>query len=280
LLQLASGELREISGDDASLEAQLLLAHALGFDRSRLLANLNENVARDSAAAFEQLIHRRVEREPLAYIVGQCEFYGMEIACTPAALIPRPETEMLVGLALEEIDHRGPDVRMCDVGTGSGAIAVAVAAHAPGAHVVAVDASAGALQLACENASRHGAAGRIEFARADLCAGLGRFDVIVANLPYVSEEDWRALEPELRDYEPREALVGGKSGTEIIERLLREAPAHLCDNGVLALEIGATQGARIVARARDAFPRARIELMRDLAGLDRVIAIYREERHP
>jgi release factor glutamine methyltransferase len=270
-------ELRTISGDDASLEAQVLLAHALGLDRSHLLANLNENVARDSAAAFEQLVHRRVAREPLAYIVGMREFYGIAIACSPAALIPRPETELLVGLALDEIERRGRNARACDVGTGSGAIAIAIAMHERRTRVVATDASDSALRLARQNASRHGVADRIDFVRTDLCAGLGRFDVIVANLPYVSAEEWRTLEPELRDHEPRRALVGGPGGAEIVERLLREAPAHLSGSGVVAVEIGATQGDRIMTVAREAFPQARIELMRDLAGLDRVVAVYTQE---
>jgi release factor glutamine methyltransferase len=274
LLDLASLELRAVCGDDASLEAQVLLAQALGIDRSRLLASIGDRVPRAAAGAFEAFVSRRVAREPLAYIVGRREFYGIDIMCSPAALIPRPETEMLVGLALEEIERRAPDARVCDVGTGSGAIAVAIAAHAPHTRVVAIDPSADALQLARENALRHRVAGRIDFVRTDLCAGLGMFDVVVANLPYVSEDEWRTLEPELRDHEPRSALVGGTTGTEIIERLLRAAPAHLCERGVLAVEIGATQADRVITVARQAFPGARIELMRDFAGLDRMVSIH------
>jgi release factor glutamine methyltransferase len=277
LIGWASAELRTISGDDALLEAQVLLARAFGVDRSRLLAGLNERVARETAGAFEGLVERRKRREPLAYIVGSREFYGIEIACSPAALIPRPETEMLVHLALDEIERRGGVVRVCDVGTGSGAIAVAVAVHAPRARITATDASADALTLAHENARRHGIDGRIEFVRTDLLHGAGRFDVIVTNLPYVSDSEWSELEPELRDYEPRGALVGGESGTEIIERFLREASQHVEDGGVIAVEIGATQGVAMTAFARGAFPRARVELMRDLAGLDRLVAVYTRE---
>jgi release factor glutamine methyltransferase len=278
LLDQASNELREISAEDASLEAQVLLAYALGIDRSRLLAMLSEPVASEAQSWFEALVARRRAREPLAYIVGRREFYGIEIACSPAALIPRPETEMLVGLALEEIGRRGAEVQVCDVGTGSGAVAVAIAAHDARARVVATDASEDALRLARENGQRNAVANRIDFVRRDLCSGLGRFDVIVANLPYVSEEEWQDLEPEIRDYEPRGALVGGITGTEVIERLLHEAPAHLHEGGVLAVEIGATQGPRIMSVARKSLLRARIELMRDLAGLDRVVAIYTEEQ--
>lgn len=251
----------------------MLLAHSLGIDRAHLLARLREPFEPMPALVFESLVMRRVQREPLAYITGSREFYGIEFACTRAALIPRPETELLVDLALAEIQERGDGWSVVDVGTGSGAIAVAIATGSVATHVVATDASLEALALARRNAERAGVADRIEFVQGDLLETRGAFDLIVANLPYVSEGEWQALAPELREWEPRNALVGGERGTEVIERLLEQAVAHLRPGGVLALEIGDTQGIRLAACARSCFPAADIRVRTDLAGLDRMLVV-------
>ena len=197
---------------DARLEAEVLLAHVLGIDRAHLLARMDDAVDDDADARFHVLLTRRLGHEPLAYIVGQREFYGIDIACGPGALIPRPETEMLVEIALDEARRRGSGLRIVDVGTGSGAIAVAISANAAGARVTAIDASDAALALARRNVARAAVAKRVDLRVGDLLDGEGVFDVIVANLPYVSAADWEALAPEIREHEPRAALVGGARG--------------------------------------------------------------------
>jgi release factor glutamine methyltransferase len=269
----AARRLRDAGIEDERLEAEVLLAQALGIDRTHLLAGLHSDAPVAARRAFDVMLERRLRHEPLAYIIGRREFYGIEIDCAPGALIPRPETEMLVDIALGEIAARGADLRLADAGTGSGAIAVAICARSPGARVVAIEASAQALAVARENARRAGLEGRIELRRGDLLEDAGVFDVIVANLPYVSEGDWAQLAPEIREHEPREALVGGPDGTEVIERLLTSAPAHLAQGGVLAAEIGDTQGARLLAAAQRCFPGAQVCVKKDLAGRDRVLEV-------
>jgi release factor glutamine methyltransferase len=269
----AASRLAPIS-DDARLEAEVLLGHALGIDRSTLLARMPDDVDGAVAGAFLALLARRVGREPLAYIVGQREFYGKEIACGPGALIPRPETELLVEVALAELRRRRGDVQVADVGAGSGAVAVAVAAHAANARVTAIERSAAAIELARRNIERHGLAGRVTLVQGDLLEGARTFDLIVANLPYVSEVEWGELAPEIRDHEPRDAVVGGPIGSEVIERLLVQAPAHVARDGLVAVEIGATQARRVVDCARTAFPEGRASVMKDFAGRDRVVCVH------
>jgi release factor glutamine methyltransferase len=265
--------LRAAGIEDERLEAEVLLAHAMGIDRTHLLAGLHTDAPAAAREAFDSMLDRRLRHEPLAYIVGRREFYGIDIRCAPGALIPRPETEMLVEIALAEIVARGADLRIADVGTGSGAIAVAICACSPRARVVAIEASEGALAIARENMRSAGVEGRGELRRGDLLEGAGVFDVIVANLPYVSEADWAGLAPEIREHEPREALVGGPEGTEMIERLLAGAPAHLAPGGLLAAEIGDAQGARLLAAAQRCFSGAQVCVKKDLSGRDRVLEV-------
>ncbi len=227
----------------------------------------------DDARRLDALLERRLRHEPLAYIVGRREFYGLDLICGPGALIPRPETEMLVDVALDEARRRQGEVRIADVGTGSGAIAVAVAVNAPSAQVVAIDVSLEALEIARRNAERHSVDQRVEFRRGDLLEGAGRHDVILANLPYVAETAWRALPAEINEREPRVALVAGADGTEIIARFLAQAPGHLSQGGVLAAEIGETQARELLAAAQRAFPCGRARVERDAAGRDRMVVV-------
>lgn len=273
LMHYAAAKLEAASIDDARLEADVLLAHVFGIDRAHLLARMDYAVDEDAGWRFDALLTRRLGHEPLAYIVGHREFYGIDIECGLGALIPRPETEMLVEIALGEARQRGAGLRIVDVGTGSGAIAVAIAANVPGARVTAIDASDAALAVARRNVERAGVADRVDLCVGDLLAGQGAFDLVVANLPYVSEDDWQALAPEIREHEPREALVGGVRGTEAVERLLTQTAAHLAPGGLFAAEIGATQSTRLLADARECFLDARACVMKDLAGLDRVLVI-------
>jgi release factor glutamine methyltransferase len=279
-----SGSLREAArliaeatgSDEAHLEAELLLCHALGTDREDLYRRLNEPLGPDEAATFQALIERRLSREPTPYITGRREFFGLEFEVTPASLIPRPETEVLVEAVIHFANERyaGAPFTMADIGVGCGTIAVAVAEALPNARVIATDQSPEALALAERNTARHGLRERVEFRQGDLLRPLRQpVDVIAVNLPYVTTADWQALPPEIRDYEPRQALDGGEDGLRAIERLLRAAPAYLRPGGALFAEIGDAQGKAASAMAREAFPGAGVEVQPDLAGRDRVLVV-------
>jgi release factor glutamine methyltransferase len=197
------------------------------------------------------------------------EFYGLEFTVTPDVLIPRPETETLVEQALA----RRPRT-VVDVGTGSGCVAVALAVHLPHAWVWATDLSRAALRVAATNARRHGVADRILFIQADLLLPLrGPVDLVVSNPPYVAEEEWPALPPSVREYEPRQALDGGPGGLQVIRRLLEDAPRLLRPGGTLLVEIGADQGSRVTAMVCTCIPGARARIHTDLAGRDRVLEV-------
>jgi release factor glutamine methyltransferase len=227
--------------------------------------------------SFDALLARRLRREPTAYIIGRREFYGLELEVTPAAPIPRPETELLVDEALAQARrlrhaYRGPHI--VDVGTGCGGIALAVATHLPVARVTATDASPDALDLAQRNAGKLGLAERVRFAPGDLLSPLDEpADIIVANLPYVPSSEWEGLAPEIRCYEPRAALDGGPDGLRLIARLLRQAPAYVRSPGAMILEIGHDQSEAVVALACQAFPAGTIAVKKDLAGLDRIVVV-------
>jgi release factor glutamine methyltransferase len=262
----------------ADLEADVLLRHALAMDddRAHMLALLHEPISTEATARFDDLVARRLAREPAAYIVGFREFYGLKLACSPDALIPRPETELLVEIALDWLGDLEPSSHplIVDVGTGNGALAIALAVHCPAGRVIAIDTSAGALQLAQRNAASLGVATRVGLVRGDLLNPLRfRADLIVANLPYVSEADWAALAPEIRAREPRSALVGGRTGTETIARLLAQAPERLAARSLLLCECGDRQADALRIDAVHAFPDAWIEVRQDLAGLDRVLHV-------
>ena len=277
-LHRAAAALAAAGSDEAALEAELLLAHALGTDRTHLYQRLSDDLPPDAAAAFEALLRRRLAHEPTAYIVGHREFFGLEFEVAPAAIIPRPETETLVELVLAFVSERGLAApRIADVGVGCGAIAVSLAVSLPRAEILAVDVSPDALALARRNAERHGVAGRIDFREGDLLAPLQgssrRVDVIAANLPYVRSADFEASPPEIRGHEPRLGLDGGRDGLRLIDRLLRDAPAYLKPGGALFAEIGEEQGEAALSLARPCFPQAQIEVKPDLSGLDRVLVV-------
>jgi len=272
-LHEATEALRAAGIEDAWLEAEVLLRHTLDLDRAHLYARLQEDLSGGDQAVFHSLLARRLAHEPTAYIVGQREFYGLDLETTPAALIPRPETEILVQEALARACHR-ERLLIVDVGTGNGAIAVALAVHLPQAALVAIDLSREALALAVRNARRHGVESRISFLQADLLAPLAQpADLIVANLPYVCSGDWEALPPEIREHEPRVALDGGPDGLREIERLLEEVPSYLRPGGSILVELGPSQAAPALALARRCFPGAAARIQPDAAGLDRLLAI-------
>ena len=279
-LHEATEALQAAGIEDARLEAEVLLRHTLRLDRAHLYARFQEDLSTGDQAVFHSLLARRLAREPTAYIVGQREFYGLDLETTPAALIPRPETELLV----EETIARAclSDRQAChsdrllivDVGTGNGAIAVALAVHLPRVALVAIDMSREALALAVRNARRHGVESRISFLQADLLAPLAQpAAIIVANLPYVSSGDWETLPPEIREHEPRAALDGGPDGLREIERLLEQAPSHLRPGGSLLVELGPLQAAPALGLARRCFPGTAARILPDAAGLDRLLVI-------
>jgi release factor glutamine methyltransferase len=247
----------------------------LALDRTQLYARLNEEISPAARTAFEALLARRLRREPTAYIIGRREFYGLELEVTPVAPIPRPETELLVDEALAQarrLQPACPEPAIVDVGTGCGAIALALAMHLPAARVTATDASQAALDLARRNADRLGLSGRVRFVQGDLLSPLNEpADIIVANLPYVSSGEWERLPPEIRCFEPRAALDGGPDGLRLIPRLLRQTPAHVRSGGAIILEIGHDQGAAVAALARETFPSGATAVKEDLAGLDRMV---------
>ncbi len=259
------------------LDAEVLLCECAGVERAFLLAHATDAVPADAWPRFQAWIARREKREPLAYITGHREFYGMDFAVTPAVLVPRPETEHVVDevLALARARHRGGQpILIADVGTGSGAIAIALAAHLPHAQVCALDASREALEVAWRNAERHGVLTRMCLVQSDLLEHLPwAVDILVANLPYVADDEWPALAPEIRFHEPVQALRGGRNGLDLIRRLLAQAPARIRPGGAVVLEIGAGQAPEVRRAAQAVFPNAHIRVVQDYAGLDRVVVV-------
>jgi release factor glutamine methyltransferase len=276
-LRKAAARISETGSDEAALEAEILLMHVTGLDRSHVYERLEEELPAARAEAFAACVERRLNHEPVPYITGHKEFFALDFEVTPAALIPRPETETLVELVLAFVRERfgAGACTIADVGVGSGIIAVSLAHELPQASVMATDTSKEALALARRNAERHGVADRITFAEGDLLQPLtDRVDVIAANLPYVAAADWEALPPEIREHEPRTALDGGPDGLRVVERLLAAAPRHLRPSGALFEEMGDEQGAQASETARRYFPEADIRVERDLAGRDRVLCVY------
>jgi release factor glutamine methyltransferase len=264
-LDAATDALRAVQIEDPRLDAEVLLAEATGIDRATLAADPRAEVAPAAARLFGEMVRRRLRREPVAYIVGRKGFRYLDLSVDQRVLVPRPETELLVELALE----RAPRT-LLDIGTGSGAIALAVADELPSCEVTATDTSAAALAVARGNAERLGFADRVRFLSGSLPEG-ETFDLIVANLPYVAERDWASLQPEVTRWEPREALLAGPDGLDAYRALVAE-----CGRGsgrpanALALELGEGQAPAVVELLREA-GYARTESRRDLTGIERVV---------
>jgi release factor glutamine methyltransferase len=225
----------------ASRDAELLLLHVLQISRATLIAYPDRELLSDQQALYESLIRRRLQHEPIQYIIGQQEFYGLNFHVTPAVLIPRPETEHLVEAVLKLLPPNQP-LKIADVGTGSGAIAIALAVHLPHATITALDISLDALAIAAANAREHAVADRIRFLQSDLLGAVRAdeeaFDAIVSNPPYIPETDRGSLHPQVRDHEPATALFAGETGLDIYRRLIPQAHNALKPNGLVALEIG------------------------------------------
>jgi release factor glutamine methyltransferase len=262
---------------DARIEAELLLMHALGIQRADLYARLAEPLPSAVGDKFEALVERRLRHEPAAYILGRHEFYGIELCVDSRVLIPRPETELLAETALVFVERRfgkGQPSSIVDVGTGSGAIAIVLALHLPRARIYAADASSGAIDVAGVNCTRHGVNGRVELLLGDLLDPLSRsVDLIVANLPYVKDADIPQLMPEIRDFEPVAALAGGADGLDKVRLLLAQSKGHLLPRGAVMLEIGLGQAEEAVSIAARHFPQSKVDLLKDFAGIERVLRI-------
>jgi release factor glutamine methyltransferase len=281
LLQWTAEYLGRHGSDSPRLDAEVLLAESLGCQRIQLYTAFDTAPGDEVRAAFRELVRRRAEGTPVAYLVGRREFYSLTFRVTPDVLIPRPETEFLV-IALLDLARQRPaeqDLAVCDVGTGSGIIAVCAAKYLPKSRVTAVDLSPAALEVARGNAAQHGVEGKIELVESDLLAAVPaerKFDFIVSNPPYVSEGEMESLAPDVREFEPRLALVAGQRGTEVIEALLPQAAERLVAGGYLLLEVSPMvhDSVRSLVEADGRFELG--PTVKDLARLPRVVRAMRK----
>ncbi len=260
--------------ESARLNAELLIGHALGLKRMPLYLQFERPLTEAELEKVRPLVKRRGNREPLQYITGEAEFSGLKLKVDARALIPRPETERLVELIQER--WTVPPASILDLGTGSGAVALALAGIFPAATVTAVDLSEAALALARENATAAGLDGRVGFLRSDWFSALppgGRFELIVANPPYLSQEELRAAQPEVKDFEPATALSAGVNSAAALELIIAGAPAHLAPGGMLACETGIAQHAHLLKLAAGA-GLVRAESLRDLTGRNRYVLAF------
>lgn len=259
------------------LDAEVLLAHILGWKRARLYAIPEFELTDAQSQAFLASIERRRRHEPVPYIVEHREFYGLDFVVDRRVLIPRPETELLVERALEtatQLGVKGQRLILADIGTGSGIVAISLAVNLPGVTVYAADARPESLEVAALNAARHGVSGRVHLRHGNLLDPLPeRVHIIVANLPYVPTKLLAFLAPDVVAYEPLAALDGGEDGLLHIRRLLAQAGRWLLPNGAILLEIGAGQGEEVVALSSQHYVAAKVELFQDYAGLERIVRI-------
>lgn len=269
----AAAELQQAGIESAELEAERLLAHALGIERGELLVDLDRRLSPEEAGSFARAVSRRLTREPLQHIEGDVHFRHLRLLCDGRALVPRPETEQLVDRVAGWLAGRTIDVAL-DIGTGTGAIAASLVAEGIAARAVATDVSAAALELAAENLERLGLADRIELRHTGgpVWEPIGeseRFGCIVSNPPYVSQSESLDLPPEVAAFDPPAALVAGPEGLDVIREIARGASTHLEPGGALFVEIGASQGAAVRRLFEDRPEWRRVLIQRDLAGLDR-----------
>jgi release factor glutamine methyltransferase len=261
--------------------------HVLGKDRTWLYSNPEEQITNPDGEKYFEFVARRCAGEPTQYLTGKQEFWGLEFEVTPSVLIPRPETEHVIEVSLERLGPRGltihmgtgapmPALRVADVGTGSGCLAIALAHELPHAHIVATDISEAALSVASRNAQQLGVSDRVNFLQANLLDGLIRasapFDLIVSNPPYVARNDAATLPCEVRDYEPHTALFGGPTGVEIYARLIEEASSLLGSGGILVLELGYDSADHVRAIIASQSCWTQVSITNDLAGIPRVLS--------
>lgn len=282
LLEWTTNYFKQNGSESARLDAELLLSEARGCERIELYTAFNEEPNEQVRTAFRELVRRRGEGTPVAYLLGRKEFYSMSFRVNEHTLIPRPETEHLIIEVLDEVKRQNrvddSSLAIADVGTGSGIIAVCLAKHLPKANVTAVDASAAAIEVAKSNAKKHEVADRVAFQEGDLLASLPAepsFDFICSNPPYVSQQEYDQLDAEVKDFEPKLALLAGLTGTEIIDRLIPESASRLKPSGHLLIELSPMIADQVVdtLQANSAFEATRA--IKDLAGHKRIIASRR-----
>ena len=282
------------------LDSEVLLSFILNKDRTYLYTNSEKPILPEEHKKFKELIERRGRREPLSYITGEKEFWSLKFKVSRDTLIPRPETEILVQAVLDIIKSPSPPplpigerikvrgIKILDIGTGSGNVAVSIAKESPESHVFTVDKSNSALSVAKENAIIHNVAGRITFLKGDLCIPFnppsppfvkggkeGLFDIIVSNPPYIPTGDIEGLMPEVRDWEPRWALDGGKDGLEIVRKIIKDAPLFLKSKGFLAMEIGFGQSEEVSRIISETDKFHNIKTIKDLSGIERVVTAWK-----
>jgi release factor glutamine methyltransferase len=276
----ASSFLREAGMKDPRFEAELMIRHCLGWDRTRFLTSMHEPISQDHLQKLRELCERRMRHEPLQYLFGCQEFYGRPFAVGPGVLIPRPETEILIEQVLLHAGRIWPasaPLQVADIGTGSGAIAVTLACERPRWQVSTVDLSSDAIAIAAENAERLGAA--VRFLQGDLAEPLlekgERFDIVVSNPPYIPSADVEELDPEVREYEPRLALDGGKDGLDCYRRLCAALPCLLKEKALVTYEVGIHQAQDVAALLTASGVIDGVEIVPDLAGIERVVIGWR-----
>ena len=280
-LQSATQTLLRTRIDDAFMEAELLLGHVLGMSKTQLHTEPERSLASAETKHLWHLVQRRLDHEPTAYILGHCEFYGIDFCIDCNTFIPRPETELLVGKAVElarRISHPGRQITIADVGTGCGTIAISLALALPQARIYATDISASALQVAEINCRRHAVNGQVELLQGNLLEPLPQpVDMIVANLPYIKDCEFKDLSPEIRNFEPTIALAGGEDGLDKIQQMLEQMPGKLNYEACFLLEIGQGQGGMVTSLIKSYFPQASIELISDLGSIERVVKVVLQE---
>jgi release factor glutamine methyltransferase len=265
-----------ISATESALDARLLAQHALGWTTERFLTGAQAPEPDGFTPRYDALVARRVTREPLAYIVGVREFWGLELEVTPAVLIPRPATELIIEAMLELFRDRFVPLTLADICTGCGCVAVAIAHERPAARIIATDISRAALEVARRNAARHGVGDRVTFTYGDLLDGVdAQLDAIVANPPYVIDCAGPALQPEVRDHEPPVALFGGVDGLSLLTRLVAQAPSRLRPGGYLVFEFGLGQDVEIEGLLKASPGLRLLALRRDLQGIARTAVAQR-----
>jgi release factor glutamine methyltransferase len=276
-----SHKLRKAGVPEARREAGSLLAYVLGRDRSYILSHAEDAIREEQAERFREYLERRAQGEPLQYITGHQEFFGLDFEVGPSVLIPRPETELLIETALSLVRSSGDHLFICDVGTGSGCVVVTLLHELPQARAVAIDISSAALEVAKRNAARHAIGERVEFVLSDCFSSLNpkdlrqsNFNLIVSNPPYVEEGAIAGLQREVRDFEPRAALAAGVDGFEVIRRLLLETGNFLAPAGYFVFEIGFDQAAAVEQLIDPKIWRL-VAVHKDLQGIERTVALQK-----
>ncbi len=276
-LQGVRARLRAGGIDSADVEARLLVQRATGLARERQITQPDRLLTPEEGAQLEALVVRRLTREPLAYLLGEREFFGLSFAVSPAVLVPRPETELLIEEALAALPDREARLRLLDLGTGSGCLIVTALTLWQHALGVGVDRSAAAIAVAAANGRRHGVERRLLLVQGDWTDALqGPFDLVLANPPYVAEGEMAGLEPDVRDFEPRSALVAGADGLDDYRRILPALPGLLAPGGLALLELGAGQAEALALLGRE--QGLEVSFARDLAGVARCARLRRPPR--